>query len=510
MKKVLGTADLIVLGVASMVGAGIFATIGIASAEAGPSVVILFLITGITCLFSAWCYAELASEFPDAGSAYTYVHRRLGPWMAWMIGWDLFLEYAVGNMAVALSWSDYFCNWLNSFGISLPNWMTISYTEVHALPQQAADIIIHSAPTFGSWYVLLDLPAITITILITGIVLMGVQLSNRLNWMLFLLKATVLLVFIGWGWQYCTASNWSPIFPKGWSGMLNGTAAVFFAYIGFDALTTLSGESKEAGRTIPKAIFWSLGIVTLLYIVLAILLTGMVHPSKLNVGDPWLLAVQEVGWFAFEPWVASTALISMIGVLLVFQMGQPRIWMYMSKDGLLPKCFSSLHPRFNTPHWSVVATGISILLPLLFLNLTTVIELTSIGTILAFTLVCYLVWSSPSSPSAFKVWYINGRYGILCFIIGAFVYLYVHPIQWTLSVKHSIPILLGCCLIVIVIKTIYHQLSLIPTLGLCSNILLLMTMSVQNWLRVLIWLGIGFLFFIAYQRLNKKNYTNYK
>ncbi|MFN8415728.1 MAG: amino acid permease [Cytophagaceae bacterium] len=499
MKKVLGTWDLTAMGVASMVGAGIFSTIGMAAHAGGPGVILLFLFTGITCLFSALCYAELAAAHPETGSAYTYAFRRFGPLVGWIIGWDLFLEYAVGNMAVAISWSDYLSQFLSTIDIHIPAWLTMSYTEAKAEASQDAVLAWAQAPRFFGTKFIADIPAIGITFIITLLVWLGIRESNGVNLFLVAVKLSILLIIITLGWSFVQPTHWTPFLPNGWTGVFSGTAAVFFAYIGFDAITTLAGETKDASKQLPRAILYSLLIVTSLYVLLSVVLTGMVSYTELNVGDPLLFAIQKVGWVMMQPWVGISAILSMTGVLLVFQLGQPRIWMAMSKDGLLPSFLSSIHPKFHTPTWATWLTGFSITIPLLFLDLKEVVDLTSIGTLFAFLVVCAGVWWKPRMESSFKVPYINGRYWTALIILPTLLFyiLTINPGALSFIGKGMTMICL-LAIVMVVRFTFIKQLSLLPALGVCSNLFLLSTMSDVNWLRFIIWLALGGIIFYTY------------
>ncbi len=436
LRRTLSVFDLTLMGVAAIVGAGIFAMIGKASYNGGPAVSFLFVFTAIACAFSALCYAEFASRIPVAGSAYTYSYASLGELAAWIIGWDLIVEYAIGNIAVAISWSDYFTNMLKGLrfpslginGIQVPAFLTMDYLSasrgfaggkdaveqalsqgylMDALSKMNSDQLSNisssltppiieayqawtNAPMLGSLRVIVDFPALMITLLITALVFIGIRESKWAGNVMTILKIGVILLVIFLGLSYVHPENWSPFAPNGVTGVLKGVSAVFFAYIGFDALSTTAEECNNPRRDLPIAMILSLVICTILYIALALVLTGMVSYTKLDVGDPLAFVFGPEG--ANIPWVAGliavSAVIALATVFLVFQIGQPRLWMAMSRDGLLPKIFSSIHPKFKTPWFATIITGLVVAIPALFMNLTEVTDLASIGTLFAFVVVC--------------------------------------------------------------------------------------------------------------------------
>ncbi len=433
LRKVLGVKDLTALGVAAVIGAGIFSSIGKASADGGPGVVFLYIFTAIACGFAALCYAQFASTVPVAGSAYTYSYVAFGEIFAWIIGWDLLMEYAIGNIAVAISWSDYFTNLMAKAGMPIPEWMTMDYVTARdgfaagAVEQVAAWT---HAPQIGGLRIIMDLPALGIVLLITAIVFRGIRESRNASNLMVLLKLCVIFLVIVLGSFYVNPDNWTPFTPTGIGGILKGVSAVFFAYIGFDAISTTAEECKDPQRDLPKGMIYSLIICTVLYVVLALVLTGMVHYTKLNVGDPLAMVFDARGLKFVSGVIAVSAIIATASVLLVFQMGQPRIWMAMSRDGLLPKIFSRIHPVYKTPSFSTILTGLVVAIPALFLNLNVVLALTSIGTLFAFVLVCggVLVLQTSEHPpeSKFKVPFINGKYIVpllLILALGLIIYL---------------------------------------------------------------------------------------
>ncbi|HRA72369.1 MAG TPA: amino acid permease, partial [Flavobacterium sp.] len=386
--KHLTARDLTAFGIAAIVGAGIFSTIGKASADGGPAVIFLFLFTAIACSFAAFAYAEFASMVPVSGSAYTYSYVAFGEIIAWIIGWALIMEYAIGNITVAISWSDYFTGLLESGGIYLPQWVQMDYLtasngfkDATALMQggksfenlssglQAAHTAWTTSPVLGSFHFVADLPALLIIILITALVYRGMKESRNASNLMVIIKVCIVLLVIAVGVFYVDTANWDPFAPNGASGVLKGVSAVFFAYIGFDAISTTAEECKDPQRDLPKGMMWAIIICTILYIAIALVLTGMVSYNELNVGDPLAFVFDKLDLKWMSGIIAVSAVVAMASVLLVFQMGQPRIWMSMSRDGLLPKRFSTVHPKFKTPSYATIVTGFVVAVPALFLNL---------------------------------------------------------------------------------------------------------------------------------------------
>lgn len=445
LKKVLGVRDLTALGIAAVIGAGIFSSIGKASYDGGPGVVFLYIFTAIACGFAAMCYAEFASTVPVSGSAYTYSYVAFGEIFAWIIGWDLLMEYAIGNIAVAISWSDYFTSLMNKAGMHIPDWLTMDYVTAHkgftdvteALSKgdtlqniDPALVSQHSAwinaPHIFGLHLIMDLPALMIVALITYVVFVGIKESRTASNIMVGLKLAVIFFIIVLGAYYAHPDNWSPFTPTGIGGILKGVSAVFFAYIGFDAISTTAEECKDPQRDLPRGMIYSLIICTVLYVLLALVLTGMVSYTRLNVGDPLAMVFDARGMKFISGIIAVSAIIATASVLLVFQLGQPRIWMSMSRDGLLPKIFSRIHPKYGTPSFSTLLTGLVVGIPALFLNLSVVLALTSIGTLFAFVLVCagvLVLQNQPDKPdSKFRVPYINSRF-ILPFLFLLAVFL---------------------------------------------------------------------------------------
>ena len=443
--KHLTARDLTAFGIAAIVGAGIFSTIGKASADGGPAVIFLFLFTALACSFAAFAYAEFASMVPVSGSAYTYSYVAFGEIIAWIIGWALIMEYAIGNITVAISWSDYFTGLLESGGIYLPQWVQMDYLtasngfrDATALMQggksfenlsaglQAAHTAWTTAPVIGSFHFVADLPALLIIILITALVYRGMKESRNASNIMVVVKLCIVLLVIAVGVFYVDTDNWHPFAPNGVSGVLKGVSAVFFAYIGFDAISTTAEECKDPQRDLPRGMMWAIIICTILYIAIALVLTGMVSYSELNVGDPLAFVFDKLHLKWMSGIIAVSAVIAMASVLLVFQMGQPRIWMSMSRDGLLPKRFSKVHPKFKTPSYATIVTGFVVAIPALFLNLTMVTDLCSIGTLFAFVLVCagvLVLQNKPNIPRGkFKTPYVNSKFIMPVLIAIGLVY----------------------------------------------------------------------------------------
>jgi amino acid transporter len=490
------------MGIAAVIGAGIFSTIGKASFDGGPGVIILFIITAITCGFSALCYAEFASRIPVSGSAYTYAYVSFGEVVAWIIGWSLILEYAIGNIAVAISWSGYFHNLLTGIGVHLPDWLVNNYDS-------ASPEVLAAAPHIGSLPIIMNLPAFLIVVLITWIVYIGIQESKRTTNYMVGLKIAVIIFVIVAGFFYVEPANWSPFLPNGFDGVLKGVSAVFFAYIGFDAVSTTAEECRNPQHDLPRGMIYSLVICTVLYILIALVLTGMVSYTELNVDDPLAAVFRKIGLPKVSYVISISAVIATASVLLVFQMGQPRIWMSMSRDGLLPKRFSKIHPKFNTPSYATILTGILVGVPALFLNLTIVTDLTSIGTLFAFILVCGGVLTLPKENLAtnkrFRLPYINGQWIIPALVIIAF-FVFRQAIfdRFEFSKgfefwKHYIPFYLFLVVAAILaIMSFTRKLSFIPVMGMLSCFYLMTEIGVKNWIVFAIWMAIGLFIYFMY------------
>ncbi|GAA4503027.1 hypothetical protein GCM10023172_27210 [Hymenobacter ginsengisoli] len=543
--------DLTGLGIAAIIGAGIFSTIGQASLNGGPAVSLLFVFTAIACAFSALCYAQFAATIPVSGSAYTYAYTSFGELAAWIIGWALIMEYAVGNIVVAISWSDYFTGLLDGIGMHIPRWLTMGtqsayagYEAVMTLMQSGKPLAAATPAQLDAYYawaqapelpggfrLVVDLPAFLITVAITALVYVGIKESKNASNFLVALKLAVVAIVIAVGVFYVKPANWHPFAPNGIGGVLKGVSAVFFAYIGFDAISTTAEECKNPQRDLPKAMMYALIICTVLYVIITLVLTGMVSYKELGVGDPLSFVFAKVGLPKFSGLVAVSAVFAMASVLLVFQLGQPRIWLTMSRDGLLPPVFAKVHPRFHTPSFSTIITGIFVGVPALFLNMDLVVDLTSIGTLFAFALVCggiLILDPYGKSDARFTVPYINGRWLVPLLLVGAgwLLWRYDHDTIMKLiedvngrtaarsgegyySVfRHQIPYLVFILAsLAIMVVTFQKKLSLLPVLGLLTNLYLMTQLGINNWTMFLIWLLIGLAIYFGYgykhSKLNK-------
>lgn len=537
LRKVLGVKDLTFMGIAAVIGAGIFSTIGQAAFDGGPGVTILFILTAVTCGFSALCYAEFASRIPVSGSAYTYAYASFGELIAWIIGWDLLMEYAIGNIAVAISWSEYFTNLLEGFNIHMPANLTMDYLSAmraHEKVQQLtasgriAEITENltfqasawaNAPSLGGLKVIADLPALAIVFFITWLVYIGIRETKRATNAMVILKVAVVIGVILVGFFYVTPANWSPFLPNEFSGVMKGVSGVFFAYIGFDAISTTAEECKNPQRDLPKGMIYSLIICTVLYILIALVLTGMVNYSELQVADPLAFVFKRVGLDEISYIISISAVIATASVLLIFQMGQPRIWMSMSRDGLLPKAFARIHPKYQTPSFSTIVTGFVVAVPALFMNLTEVTDLTSIGTLFAFVLVCggvLVLEKDPNmQPGRFRIPYINAKFIIPALLLLVLITFW-NPISGLFVLKgnfHDYKDTLPYFLFMIVafilaVLSFMKNLSLIPVMGLLSSLYLMTELGYQNWERFLIWLAVGLVIYFTYSYKNSRLNTN--
>jgi len=572
LRRNLGVRDLVGLGIAAVVGAGIFSTIGGAAVHGGPAVSLLFVFTALACAFSALCYAEFAAAIPIAGSAYTYAYASFGELVAWIIGWDLLMEYAIGNIAVAISWSDYFTELTASWGLHVPHWLSMDYITAsrgydEALATLTAGMpleqLTHSlrnaylawtqAPVVAGIPIIADLPALGIVVFITYLVYIGIRESKRASNAMVLIKIGIILFVIIVGAFYIDASNWTPFAPNGFGGVMAGVSSVFFAYIGFDAITTTAEECKNPRRDLPRGIFLSLIICTLLYVLISLVLTGMVPYDTLGVGDPMAYVFTQVGMSPeTQNWItgviAISAIVAMTSGLLVFQMGQPRIWLSMSRDGLLPPVFSRIHPRYRTPSFSTILTGVVVGVPCLFMNLSEVTELTSIGTLFAFVLVCGGVLRLQLMKSGYRSRFRLTSFALPQFNLPLFHYgvagsrrrtvslpinvyslgfVFVLLLFWVLdrwaglwaffsftpdegqhllgAITHRIPKLLFflTCVLIVVLSA-RKPLPLVPVAGLLSCLYLMAEVPTASWIRFGGWLLGGLVVYFLYGYRNSK------
>ena len=419
LKRVLGAGDLVMLAIGAVIGAGIFGAIGTAAAgqvapdgtviryAAGPALIFSFILLGGACALAALCYAELAAMIPQAGSAYAYSYATLGELVAWIIGWDLMLEYAVGNVAVAISWGDYFNSLVRGVGIDLPVWLTTGYRT--ALLSSNADVhnLLNTAPNFLGIPILINLPAFAIVMLITWLLLRGAKESATANTIMVVIKLIVLALFIGVGLMNIHPANYTPFAPNGFTGIHQGAAIVFFAYIGFDAISTAAEETINPQRNLPIGILGGLAVCTVIYVVVGAVITGMVPYTELGVADPLAKALELTGYSGVSAIVAFGAVISMSAVLLVFQYGQPRIFFSMARDGLLPEWVARIDPKTRIPYTSTLITGILVAVASMFGDAAETYDLTNVGTLFAFALVCagvlVLRVKEPNRPRPFRV-----------------------------------------------------------------------------------------------------------
>ncbi len=526
LKRVLTVKDLTFMGIAAVVGAGIFSTIGKASFDGGPGVVFLFIITAITCGFSALCYAEFAGRVPISGSAYTYAYVSFGEIIAWVIGWALILEYAIGNIVVAISWSGYFDNLLHGLGVHLPEWLlidpfTASNTYKDAIAAQSAGTPLSAsmqtalqayteAPILFGKHIIFNLPAFIIVVLITILAYIGIKESKKSANFMVIFKIAVILFVIVLGFFYVDTNNWNPFLPNGFGGVLAGVSAVFYAYIGFDAISTTAEECKNPQRDLPKGMIYSLIICTVLYILIALVLTGMVNYTELNVTDPLAFVFERLNLTKTSYLISISAVVATTSVLLVFQLGQPRIWMSMSRDGLLPKSFSKVHPKFQTPSFATIVTGLLVGIPSLIMPADLVTDLTSIGTLFAFVLVCLGVLVLPrltkeQTKGKFSLPYINGKI-IIPIIVVAFIWFTRIRLQSAITSigsesYHEILFLVFIISsIVIAVLSFIKNYSTIPMIGALCCMYLMIEIPAESWLWFFVWMFIGLSIYFFYGR----------
>jgi APA family basic amino acid/polyamine antiporter len=475
LKRTLTSRNLTALGVGAIIGAGIFVLTGQAAAQyAGPGIVISFLISGFACAIAGLCYAEFASMIPISGSAYTYAYATLGEFLAWIIGWDLILEYLFAASTVSVGWSGYVVSFLNDFGVHIPAYLTAAYSEVlvnvpnlgwkplsDQLAQNLAQngIAVESLPHVTA---LMNLPAMAIIAILSGLLILGIRESARFNNFMVVIKVAVIIIFIAIGFAFVNADNWVPFIPEntgefghfGWSGILRGAGVIFFAYIGFDAVSTAAQEAKNPQRDMPVGILGSLSISTVLYILVAIVLTGIVSYTQLNVADPVAVGVNAMGeqMFWLRPIIKIAAIAGLSSVILVMLMAQPRIFYTIAKDGLLPPVFARVHPKYKTPFVSQILTAFFAIILAGVLPIRILGELVSIGTLLAFTIVCVSIIvlrkTRPDIHRPFKT-------------------------PW-------VPV--------------------IPILGALICIIQMVALPFDTWLRLIIWMALGVVIYFLYSR----------
>jgi APA family basic amino acid/polyamine antiporter len=481
LKRALGALNLTTLGIGAIIGAGIFVLTGTAAAQhAGPAVVYSFILAGIGCLFAGLCYAEFAAMIPIAGSAYTYGYATLGEFIAWIIGWDLILEYLFGAATVAVGWSGYFTAFMNELGWRIPYAFAQAPLRVegtHTLVKstlcispETNQLITDTLTTCGAGQVtshgVLNVPAMVLTLLMTALLVVGIKESARFNNIIVILKVIIVLLVIGFGFKYVNSTNWHPFVPAntgafgefGWSGVLRAAGVVFFAYIGFDAVSTAAQEAKNPQRDMPIGILGSLLICTILYILMALVMTGLAHYTDLNVPHPVFVAIEKAGpalaWM--RPIINIGAIAGLASVVLVMLMGQPRIFFSMSRDGLLPPVFGKVHPKFQTPYITTILTGCVAAVVAGFFPIGLLGELVSIGTLLAFVIVC----------------------------AGVIVLRYKNP---NLERPFRTPLV-----------------PLVPILGIISCGALMAGLPKDTWIRLIVWMVIGFLIYFVYGRSHSK------
>lgn len=539
LKKVLGVKDLTSMGIAAVIGAGIFSTIGTAAFNGGPAISLLFVITAVTCGFSALCYAEFASRVPIAGSAYTYAYVSFGELIAWIIGWALILEYAIGNIVVAISWSGYFNNLLEGFGLHLPAWLTADPGTAKGAYQQVQEAIAagtpltpslqfakdawETAPIIAGYHIFINVPAFAIVCIIAVLTYIGIKESKKMTNFLVIFKIIVILFVIVIGFFFVEPNNWSPFMPNGFEGVLRGVSAVFYAYIGFDAISTTAEECKNPQRDLPRGMMYSLVICTVLYVLIAFVLTGMVPFTTLKVADPLAFVFDSVGqeWISYI--VSVSAVVATTSVLLVFQLGQPRIWMSMSRDGLLPKKFASIHPKYQTPWFSTIVTGFLVAIPSLFMESGLMTDLTSIGTLFAFVLVSggvlmlpRITGDNPGQAGKFRLPYINGRFIVPALFLIFVYFLGDRIIDSVLNIGVSLRtiakgglqeilfLIFAALAATLTVLTALRKYNVIPILGVLFCAYLLTEIPALSWLYFLGWMAVGLSIYFSYGYFKSK------
>lgn len=532
LAKVLGVRDLVSLGIAAIVGAGIFSTIGLASFEGGPAISLLFVFVAFACVFTALAYAQFASTVPVSGSAYTYAYVAFGELFAWIIGWALVLEYAVSNTVVAISWSQYFVSMLEGFGVFLPKWLTMApgyALDAHhkflqegmaalSVADKAGLEAYLSAPRIADMPIIFDFPAGLITVLVTWLVYIGIKESQRASNMMVMIKVGIIILVVVGGIFFIKPDNWTPFAPNGLRGVMGSVAAVFFAFIGFDSISTTAEECKNPQRDLPKAMILCLVICTVLYVAITLVLTGMVNYTELNVKDPLAFVFKYVGFDHMAGIVSVTSVIAITSALLVYQLAQPRIWMTMSRDGLLSKRFARVHPKYKTPSYATIVTGIVVAIPSLVFKMDFFVDLTSVGTFFAFILVCagvlYMDHSGLSAKSKFKVPYVNGKYLIGLGFVAAWVLIYIYGQQileeWramsllAIFEHKSLVLVFWLVWIILAVLGFKHNFSLLPVIGILINLYLMSELGASNWIIFILWLAVGLIVYFAYGYKNSK------
>jgi APA family basic amino acid/polyamine antiporter len=459
LKRSLGAFQLTLLGIGAVIGAGIFSTVGTAAAGgadhvgAGPALLLSFVLTAVTCGFAALCYAEFASMVPISGSAYTYSYATLGELVGWIIGWDLIIEYAVGNIAVAISWSGYFQELLRGLGIAFPNWLGIDYRSAAQFSRQVAEATasgvdpstlgaaavraaqaLADAPRLFSIPLVFNLPALLIVMVVTWVLVIGIKESAWFNSSMVILKLAIIVFFVTMGAFYVKPENWHPFAPNGFKGIAGAAAIIFFAYIGFDAVSTAAEETRNPKRDLPIAIMASLIICTVIYMAVAAVLTGMLPWNQLGTAEPLATAFSNLGmgWPALI--ISLGAVFATTSVLVVFQLGQPRIFFSMARDGLLPRWAAKIHPKYRTPHITTILTGVFVAVFAAVANIDEIVQLTNIGTLFAFVLVCIGVTilriRDPHRERSFRVpggaWLVPMLGAASC----VFLMIYLPPASW--------------------------------------------------------------------------------
>lgn len=464
LRKALGPVQITLIGIGAIIGAGIFATIGTAAAGdvnrlgAGPGLMLSFVVAALVCAIVAFCYAEFASMVPISGSAYTYSYATLGELVAWVIGWDLIIEYAVGNVAVAISWANYFKTLLKEAGLIIPDWLSTDFHTALKIPG-----LVENAPHIFGIPIVFNFLAFAIVAAITVVLLIGIRESAWFNAIMVMIKLAVLTFFIVLGARYVHVDNWQPFMPNGWPGIASGAAVIFFAYIGFDAVSTVAEEAKRPQRDMPIGIIGSLIVCTVFYIIIAAVFTGMIPYKSLakalsnQQAEPLTFALQYVHLKGMAIYiVAFGSVVAHTAVLFVFQLGQPRIFFSMARDGLLPQTFARVHPRFRTPWGSTILTGLAVGTASMFSSLEEMVDLTNIGTLFAFILVCIgIMILRAKDPQRKRPFRVPGG-------------------------------------------------QILPALGVVGCIGLIAYLPPTSWLRFAAWLNVGFLVYVTYSSIHSK------